>query len=181
MLRRIILAGLLIFVAGIGAGARAQEGAAEEKRRDIKRLLQLIKVGESGVLVFEQFLPEIRVILTAAMDSLPPAKRERAVVIMEEEMRREATPERVVEELIPVYERHLTAEEVKALIAFYESPAGTKFTSIQAQLIKESAVVGEKLSDAAVKRVMKRFEEEGIESPPAKPPARRRAPARRRP
>lgn len=164
----------LLLASAAAAPARAQEGAGEEKRRDVKRLLQLMNVGESGVQVFEALLPEMRALYATVMGSLPAAKRERAVAILEEEMRREATPERVVDELIPIYERHLTGEEVKSLIAFYESPAGRKLISVQPQLIKESATIGDKLAGAAARRVVGRFREEGIQIQPPAPRPRRR-------
>lgn len=179
MLRRIILAGLLITVAGLGAGARAQDGAGGEKRRDIKRLLALTRAGETGLQVMEQLLPNMREIYGAVLGSLAPAKRERAVAIMEEELRRQFTPEHVVEQIVPIYDRLFTAEEVKSLIAFYESPAGGKFISVMPQIIRESGAVAETLAAEAVGRVVRRFQQEGIEPPPAGG-ARRPAPRPRR-
>jgi hypothetical protein len=90
---------------------------------------------------------------------------------MEEETRRAFTAERMVEGLVPVYERYLTAEDVKALIAFYESPAGRKLVAVQPLLIRESGAVGDKIAEEALERIYSRYREEKISVPP--PPGRR--------
>ncbi len=91
MLRRMILAGLLLFVAGAAAGARAQDGAGGEKRRDVRRLLELNGSAQASAQVFELMMPNMRGIFGALFNSLPPAKRDQAVRIMEEESRRTFT------------------------------------------------------------------------------------------
>jgi len=39
--------------------------------------------------------------------------------------------------LVPIYDRHFTQDEIVALIAFYESPAGVKMLEVAPELIKE--------------------------------------------
>jgi hypothetical protein len=174
----------VMLLAAACAGARGQEAAAAgqagaEKRQDIRRLLQLNGSGEASVQVFEQLLPNMTEMFRAMLDPLPAQKRERAVRILVEEGRKTFTAERMVEELTPIYDRYLTAEEVKSLIAFYESPAGRKLVAVQPLIIREASGVGEKIGNEAVEKVISRYREEGIMPPPGRQPGRRAAPRRR--
>ena len=174
----------LMLLALACAGARGQEGAgqaAAEKRRDIGRLLQLNGSAAASVQVFEQLLPNMREIFGTMFESMPARTRETAIRIMEEESRRGFTAERMTQELIPIYERYLTAEDVKALIAFYESPAGRKLVAVQPLLIREGSTLGEKIGSEVVERILKRYQEEGIAPPPARRPQTSAPPRRPRP
>ena len=178
-LTRIIVAACLLVAAG--ASARAQDAAAaEEKRQNIKRLLQLTKAGEVGVQFLQLTLPQMRGLYSAVLEGLPAVKRERAVKILEEELFRVFTAERVVEELVPIYDRHFTGEEIEDLIAFYESAAGKKFVAMQPQIITEANGVGQRVALEAIQAIQKKMDAEGIKLPPPPAPSRVR-PTRRRP
>ena len=47
----------------------------------------------------------------------------------------------LIQDLVPVYQRHLTRSDVRALIAFYSSPPGQKILREQPAMIKESMQV----------------------------------------
>ena len=47
----------------------------------------------------------------------------------------------LIHDLVPVYQRHLTRSDVRALIAFYSSPPGQKILREQPAMIKESMQV----------------------------------------
>lgn len=176
-MKRLCLTLLLLAVACVGA--RGQDTA--EKRQDIKRLLELNGAGRASVQIFEQMLPNIRMVFDALLQDLPEGKRARAVQIMEEEMRRSFTAERVIEGLVPIYDKFLTSEEVKALIAFFESPAGKKFVAVQPLLIREGSAMGDSIAEEAIGRIYVKYMAEGIDVPPPSgreaappPPPRRR-------
>lgn len=176
------LALTFVLVAAACAGARGQEAAgqgAAEKRQDIRRLLQLNGSGQASVQVFEQMLPSMSEMFRVMLDTMPAQTRERAVRIMEEEGRKSFTAERMVEELVPIYDRHFTAEEIKSLIAFYESPVGKKLVGEQPNIIREASAVGEKIGNEAVERVLRRYQEEGITPPLPRQPERKSTPRRR--
>jgi uncharacterized protein len=185
-MKRLTLTLMLLFVAC--AGARGQEAtaagqAAEEKRRDIGRLLKLNGSAEGSDAFMAQMMPSLRGIFETMFEGMPVKTRERAVQIMEEEMRRSLNSERMFGELVAIYDRHFTAEEIKGLIAFYESPVGKKFAAAQASIITDAAQLGDKFGDEVVQQIIKRYEEEGIAPPPPPPPPpapKRNAPSRRR-
>ncbi|MBV8860152.1 MAG: DUF2059 domain-containing protein [Acidobacteria bacterium] len=171
-MKRLALTLLLLSLACAGArGQETAEQAAAEKRQDIKRLLQLNGAGQASVQIIEQMLPSMRNVFRGLFVKLPAKSRELAVQIMEEEIRRSFTAERMVEEVIPIYDKYLTAEEVKSLIAFYESPAGRKFVAVMPFIIREGSGAGEKIAGEAIERIYKRYQEAGIPAPP--PPSQR--------
>ena len=70
--------------------------------------------------------------------------------------------------LIPIYNKYLTAEEIKILVEFYESPVGQRFVKVQQRLISESLpVVAERLRPIAglvFQELVEEFPELGIPS-----------------
>ena len=59
--------------------------------------------------------------------------------------------------LFPVYKKYLSHEDLKAIIKFYESPAGKKMVKSQPLIIKESFQIGVKWGQGVAKRVMEKM------------------------
>lgn len=57
-------------------------------------------------------------------------------------------------QVVPMYARHFSADEVKALTAFYRSPAGKKSLQVMPQLLADSAQVAQKLTQERAKRII---------------------------
>lgn len=88
------------------------DAAAEAKRADIRKLLNLMHTGEAGVAGMHRMVDAMK----AANQQLPPE--------FWDEFLKAATAEKIVEISVPVYEKHLTAGEVKAYLAFAATPEG---------------------------------------------------------
>ncbi|WP_193196871.1 DUF2059 domain-containing protein [Nostoc sp. MG11] len=73
----------------------------------------------------------------------------------------ELKPNELMNELIPVYAKYFTNEEIKQMIAFYETPLGKKTISVLPQISQESAEIGQKYGIAAAKRALQKLEAEG--------------------
>lgn len=67
-----------------------------------------------------------------------------------------------IDMIVPVYEAHFSDDEVKQLIAFYESPIGKKLAAAQPLIVQESMTVGQKWGRQVGQRVMQRLQEKGI-------------------
>jgi len=57
-------------------------------------------------------------------------------------------------QVVPLYASHFTADEVKALTAFYRSPAGKKSLEVMPVLMGESAQAAQKLMQERARRVI---------------------------
>ena len=53
----------------------------------------------------------------------------------------------LIEKIIPVYDKYYTLDDLKAINAFYESPAGHKILSSLPQVMKESMQIGQAWSE----------------------------------
>lgn len=63
--------------------------------------------------------------------------------------------------LTPVYERHLSIQDLQAVTAFYQSPAGIKFAEASPAVMQESMAVGAEWGGRIGERIMRRIQEEG--------------------
>jgi hypothetical protein len=69
-----------------------------------------------------------------------------------------------VAQIIPVYHRYFSAEEIKGMIAFYSTDLGRKAISAMPGLMSESMMIGQKMGRRAVagaRRARARAAEEG--------------------
>ncbi len=61
--------------------------------------------------------------------------------------------------LVPVYQKHLTEAELKAVIAFYETPAGKKYAGEIPLITQESMVVGQEWGKAIGEKIISKLRE----------------------
>ncbi len=70
--------------------------------------------------------------------------------------------------LVAVYDKHFTVEELKAVLQFYDSPAGKKMTQETVPILRESMDFAQQMSKRAMEEVSKEFRaEELLERPRA--------------
>ncbi len=96
----------------------------------------------------------------AVADRLTAAVKDEAGKVMAEQM------PQLLEQMVPVYARHFTHDEVKGLIAFYRSPVGKKFVKEAPALAQEGSTVGqawgESLAPELASRIEARLKKEGL-------------------
>lgn len=66
----------------------------------------------------------------------------------------------LTEEIIPLYDKYYTLEELKAINAFYQSPVGQKVLSTSPQIFQESVAIGQKWGEKMGKEASDEFEKE---------------------
>jgi len=68
---------------------------------------------------------------------------------------------------IDIYHKYFTHDDVKGLIAFYQTDLGKKTINVQQNIVQESIKIGQKwgqsLEPLIQERISKRFKEEGFE------------------
>lgn len=133
-----------------GSGGPAQTAdPASAKREDVRRLLRLIGAGENGV---------------RAMKAAMQSQRQTNAQIPEAffvAFEAEFTAQRLEDLALPIYDKHLSAAEVKALLAFYGSPEGKSFAQKQGLITEESMLAGQKLGAQVGQEVVARLQREG--------------------
>jgi hypothetical protein len=71
----------------------------------------------------------------------------------------------MIDEYIPIYSKYFTNEEIKGIIAFYETPLGKKTLSVIPQISQESTAIWIKYGRQAAERALAKLEAEGYIPP----------------
>ncbi len=170
---RSIVLSVCVLLASLGAasGQGAQPEAAQAiepaLQADILRLIEVTgsaKMGEQmGLMIVRQ--------MTDQMRQLRPDVPQRAVeivtdVVREKLINRFAAPDGLLPRMVPLYAKHFTRDEIRGLIAFYESDLGRKAVTEMPALFEQGARIGQDWAKGIMPSVQaeieKRFKAEGI-------------------
>ena len=145
---------VLALVLGLGFGPAYGQDEAATKQADIKKLLGITGASNTGLRVFSQVIGMFQ----RAHSEVPEA------VWMEMVSEAEAKVDGfVMEMLVPIYDKHLTHEDIKGLIAFYETPVGRKLLAVMPRMHQESRTAGEIWGRDFARTVQERLAEKGYE------------------
>lgn len=73
----------------------------------------------------------------------------------------ETSQEELVEMLVPIYQKHISLPDLKAIIAFYQSPAGKRFSEKTPVIIQESMQLGQQWGMKLAQEFDKKLKEKG--------------------
>ncbi|MGW8391146.1 DUF2059 domain-containing protein [Pseudoduganella sp. HUAS MS19] len=60
-------------------------------------------------------------------------------------------------EMIALYSRHFTADELKQIAAYYRTPVGTKSMQLMPQVMAESMAIGQRVTMPRIQKAMEQF------------------------
>ncbi|HEX7289239.1 MAG TPA: DUF2059 domain-containing protein [Candidatus Angelobacter sp.] len=117
--------------------------AASEKptQEQVLKLLELLRVRESVQISVDAMKEQVR---ATAEQSLRESVREptveqiRQMNAIVDGVFKELVLDDLIQDVVPVYQKHLTRSDVEAVIAFYTTPAGKKILREQSAMIRES-------------------------------------------
>ncbi|MDQ3819425.1 MAG: DUF2059 domain-containing protein [Acidobacteriota bacterium] len=148
-----VLFGASVSVLGQTA-ASAQSAEERAKESDIRRLLNDMGAGKLGAQVIDQMFGTIQ----RSMEKQVPKEVWDQLVA---EFKVEFSPEKLIELNVPIYAKHYTHEEIKQLIAFYESPIGRKVTDVTPLIAKEGYDVGAAHAQQVIQRIYEKLRSKG--------------------
>jgi len=126
-------------VAAAHAG-KAQAASAADKQADIRRLLALTGAGSVATQAMDEMEKSIRPLMT---DSLPPGEyRDKLVELFFQKFHEKRDPSKLVDLMVPIYDKYYTADEIKGLINLYQTPLGKKMTTVLPKIVAESQAAG---------------------------------------
>jgi uncharacterized protein len=67
-------------------------------------------------------------------------------------------PQEFINRMVPIYEKHFSHEEIKAWIAFFESPHGQAFLKSQVVVLQECSVAGQAYVEEVAAPILKKLE-----------------------
>ena len=116
------------------------------KEEDIRKLLVVTGAGKMGVQMMEQMFASIKV-----QNPAIPAT-------FFDEFMKEVDPNELIEISIPSYDNHLTHDEIKQLLKFYESPIGKKLIEKQPLIMRDAMGAGQAWGMELNRRLQKRIQ-----------------------
>jgi len=141
------------------------EEISKEFRSDIVRLLKVTGAEALGI--------QMGVALTnQMMDSMVkqnPGIPQKTVVVVKDEINKVFTEEmpKLMTEIVPVYAKHFTHDEIKGLIAFYATPLGKKAIQEMPAVMSECMGVGQawgrRFATEIGPRLESRLKKEGLD------------------
>lgn len=129
------------------ANAHASVPAAADGRPSsdqVRKLLALLRVRDELQITLDAMKQQVK---DQAVQSFrerisdPTPEQLKSVNYVVDDVFRDVSLDDLIQDLVPVYQRHLTRSDVHALIGFYSSPAGQKILREQPAMIKESMQV----------------------------------------
>lgn len=139
----IALAALLVCAGAPDAVAKPSAA----KMKDIRKLTRLMGADKMANQLVEQ-------LMAALKQSYPKVSQARW-----KKIRKKASVNSFLNEVAKVYDRHLTHAEVRELMAFFMSPVGRKFVSIQPKLFQESMEIGNRWGQRVTQQITKELGE----------------------
>ena len=132
--------------AGSQGGQRSENKAAASptidpgKEADIRKLLDL--VGTKAVMqqTIDRMSESIKPLMTS---SLPPGEyRDKLINIFLQKFQSRLDLQQMLDLIVPVYDKYFSAEEIKELVKYYESPLGRKASSVVPKIVAEAGDAG---------------------------------------
>ncbi len=171
MRTRFLFALLLTFsllIAASPANAGSADELTPEKREDILLLLRQSGAESTGMILGVTMARQVVASVKTARPDVPP----RVLAVLERELVRMLAEKMggangMVARMVPVYAELYTHEEIRQLLAFYQSPVGRKTVGLLPRLMARSQRIGQdmakELQPELRERLTAALRREGIE------------------
>jgi hypothetical protein len=149
---------LVMATAFLASAALAQDSPEDlAKREDIRRLIEMSGEAQAMQQVMLATIDQLRIANTGLPDQFF------------EEFKNAAMSGELPALMVPVYERHFTHEEIRDLIAFFQSPLGQALVRKQPLIRQDAMGVGQAWGAKTAKTITERLQAKGLL--PAEAPA----------
>ena len=140
-------------------------GSLRAKHQDTEKLMELVGTRQILRDLFDQDIDAQISAMRRARPDVPDQFWQDFAL----EFKRQASPDELMQAILPIYDKHFTHQEIRQLIAFYQSPLGRKISSTLPEIQRESVDAGrawgEQLGDRMHKELQQRLTEKGYRSP----------------
>lgn len=130
--------------------------SAQAQATEYQKALQKMLTVSGGFATAEILVPQAIEMLKQSAPGIPESYLKQVSTVMQEKF-----VNRMVEIATPIYQKHLSLEDIKKIIVFYESPVGRKLGAATPLISKESMQVGQQLGIEIVKDIQKALESYG--------------------
>jgi uncharacterized protein len=149
------VASILLGLSLVGACSAQNLPDDAAKHQDTKRLMEAVGTTQLLQQMIDQTLEQQLRMLRRARPEVPPRFWQNFM----KEARQEASPQELMDLIVPIYDRHFTHEEIRQMIAFYETPLGKKISATLPEIQQESLQVGQEWGESLGERLNRRVKE----------------------
>jgi hypothetical protein len=149
---------LLVLALALQSGFAESAPAQAPTRDDIRKLLLLTGADKIALQVVEQMVASFKTTAPNVSQGFW------------DQFIAEVDPKDFIEMAVPAYEQHLSAADVAAAIAYYQTEGGRHFVAAQPLIMKDTMAAGEAWGAALGAKIAKRLQEQQAAAP-AVPPA----------
>ena len=153
LMRRILrLSSFLLFLPVACAAAPPQRKISPAKEADIRELLRVTGMNEGVEKQMVQMAEQAKPLIE---HQLPPGPRRQEIVeTFSRRFLARANSQALIQQVIPIYDRYLTDDDVKAVIRFYKSPVGQHLLKIMPEMMKEASTAERQYGEQIVTDVL---------------------------
>jgi uncharacterized protein len=132
------------------------DGAASKmdpsKEADIRQLMDATGVNGLGEQLMNAGIAQFRANVTESQPDNPRAKQ--FADAFASRFQKHFDPHSVTETVIPIYDKYLSNEDVKALLEYYKSPFGQRMLKVLPEVARDSQQAGYRLGQKAAEEAM---------------------------
>ena len=139
---------LVVVMGGIAMAVQSDETATVSKSDDIQKLMELMDAKAMGLQVMQTMMDSFNAVGSPVADGFL------------KDFMSEVNFDELVELTIPIYEKHFTHDDIKQMIAFYQSPIGKKLLKKQPAILKESMAVGIAWAQKITEKLIEKMRDE---------------------
>jgi uncharacterized protein len=141
-----------------------------DKRADIRKLIELTGIAKLGLqfadAMFENAAKSLKISMPELKDQALAKMKADLTAFFQEKLQ---APGGMVDQLIPVYDKYWTHEEIKSLIAFYQTYLGQKLVEVTPKISNEAYSIGSAWGQSLGPEIVRRFQamlrEQGLDVP----------------
>lgn len=161
MFKRCCIVVVVLMLGGIGSFAQTSDAPAT--REDILKLFDTMKIHEQMRLIMESVLKQQRAMIHEALKKRDPNVSDEELKHLDQfmtDVMKDTPINELLDDMIPVYQKHLTKADVTVMNAFYASPTGQKLLREMPEMTAESMQAANPHMQAMMEKVMNRTEQE---------------------
>ena len=150
------------------ASRKSPEASAKvdpSKEADIRQLMDVTGAKDLGQQIMDAGIAQFRSSVIDSQPDNPRAKQFADAFALR--FQKHFDPRSLTETVIPIYDKHLSSEDLKELLAYYQSPFGQRMLKVLPEVARESQEAGFKLGQKAARDAMEELKPEYPDFVPA--------------
>ena len=147
---------------GHGSSATVEVRIDAGKRADIRSLMDVVGARDAMRQATARQTEDFRENLVSA---LPEKQRDQVVTTLVSDYQKKFRADAVSEQLVAIYDRHFTDDEIKGLLQFYSSSLGRKFAAEMPKIVAEAQAANREEGTRTATEVVRQLPDQTSEAP----------------